>query len=678
MYTKIKGFVGNVPIRLVATVLVAILIPSLLVTVLGLVAVYQADRSVKEQTEESLRIKLRELSARTSREWKNRFERYRYLLLDADERRDYLASFREEPGVVDLVVSDENGLHLVPLVPPAPELALEHDDPELREAQYVEAVDKDYREARDRYLLLFADSSEPAVQLESLLGASRCHEYLEKTDDALRYLDEALRRFGDTVDETGVLRKVPLLLRKVELQSRTASGARLPTARQLFVTLKELESGAEDDRLVAHLVRHYRQRLREFAPHLVKTLEGENDRPALARAIRQEALSGLETPLLKAGRRASPDQPVFVHEELLHFGEATFASFASASREVVVHLLLDRRVFLQDAELYQEDLEIPRGSLESGPLSGRSRSSARVDDQGTVSLAMHPPFQHLEWRFVPPSPAGFRSFKILSLATFTWTVIVLVLTIVVGATLTVRTVLQEMRTARMKTDFVSFISHELKTPLSSIRMLTETIREGRIDNEDELKLCLQMVDQESARLTGLIDRVLEYSRIQSHQKVFHFTSASMDDVVREAVRLFHKRQKDHTRQVEVHSVQHISKIKMDRASMVEVILNLLSNASKYSKPDKKIFVNLRESIDEITVEVVDRGVGIRKRDQRRIFEKFYRAEDYLTRDVEGYGLGLAFARYIARQHKGDIKVISQVNSGSTFVLCLRKTDVMAE
>ena len=76
--------------------------------------------------------------------------------------------------------------------------------------------------------------------------------------------------------------------------------------------------------------------------------------------------------------------------------------------------------------------------------------------------------------------------------------------------------------------------------------------------------------------------------------------------------------------------------------------------------------------------MVDRGVGIRKRDQRRIFEQFYRADDYLTRDIEGYGLGLAFARYIAREHNGDIRVASQVNSGSTFTLCLRKTDVLAE
>ena len=152
----------------------------------------------------------------------------------------------------------------------------------------------------------------------------------------------------------------------------------------------------------------------------------------------------------------------------------------------------------------------------------------------------------------------------------------------------------------------------------------------------------------------------------------------MEDVVREAVRLFQEHNRLDPREVEINAVQRISKIKMDREAMIELFLNLLSNAAKYSSREKKIVLNLRESIDDITVEVVDHGVGIRKRDQKKIFEKFYRAEDYLTREVEGTGLGLTFARYIAKVHNGDIKVSSQVANGSTFTLQLRKSHVLAE
>jgi two-component system phosphate regulon sensor histidine kinase PhoR len=152
----------------------------------------------------------------------------------------------------------------------------------------------------------------------------------------------------------------------------------------------------------------------------------------------------------------------------------------------------------------------------------------------------------------------------------------------------------------------------------------------------------------------------------------------MQEVVGEAIRLFHDHYRDQPRTVEINSAQHISKIRMDRAAMIELLLNLLSNAAKYSPPDKTIVVNLRESITEISVEVVDQGVGIRKRDQKKIFDRFYRADDYLTREVDGTGLGLAFARYIAKVHNGDIKVTSQLGGGSSFTLCLRKTHVLAE
>jgi signal transduction histidine kinase len=201
---------------------------------------------------------------------------------------------------------------------------------------------------------------------------------------------------------------------------------------------------------------------------------------------------------------------------------------------------------------------------------------------------------------------------------------------------------------------------------------------GRVENEEERNLCLRMIDGESERLSKLIDQILQYSRLERHQKKFQFTSCNMDDVVEEAVRIFNKHQKGAPRVVEVNSVQRISKIKMDRPAMIELLLNLLSNAAKYSEADKRIVINVRESIDDISVEVVDDGIGIRKRDQKKIFEKFYRADDYLTRDVEGTGLGLAFARYVAKVHNGDIKVASQLNGGSSFTLQLKKTHVLAE
>ena len=362
-------------------------------------------------------------------------------------------------------------------------------------------------------------------------------------------------------------------------------------------------------------------------------------------------------------------------------GELDVSSFRTDEGELIVHVLLDRERILPEARLLGAEFGLAGDSLRFYSKTMERPQMSYRGTQSLLTLPLPPPLDNLAMEYIPPEgslPKAFRGFNVLTLATFTWAVIVLVVTLLVGVLFTLRSVLREMRTARLKSDFVSFISHELKTPLTAIRMFTETILSGRVADEEESRFCIQMIDQESDRLSKLVEQVLEYSQIEQHQKEFRFVSCDMEEVVQEAARIFKDHNRMDPREIEVNAVQHISKIKMDRAAMVELILNLLSNAAKYSPREKKIVVNLRESIDDISVEVIDRGVGIRKRDQRKIFEKFYRADDYLTRDVEGTGLGLTFARYIAKVHNGDIKVSSQVNSGSTFTLQLKKTHVLAE
>jgi signal transduction histidine kinase len=244
---------------------------------------------------------------------------------------------------------------------------------------------------------------------------------------------------------------------------------------------------------------------------------------------------------------------------------------------------------------------------------------------------------------------------------------------------TLRSILREMHEARLKSDFVSFITHELKTPLSSIRMFTDTLLMGRAGTDGDRRRCIELIDSEATRLAQLIHRVLQFASIERSQHRFHFESCEMSAVVDDAIKLFREHNADADVEIEVNQAQHISHIRMDRSAIIEVLLNLLSNAEKYSRGSpQRIVVNLRESIDHIAVDVVDNGIGISKRDQRRIFEKFFRAQDYLTREVEGTGLGLSFARYIARIHNGDIKVSSIVGHGSTFTLELKKDQVLAE
>ena len=668
MYESFKSYLGGVPIRLIATVMVAILIPSVLVTALGLVTVFEADHFVKDFVRDGYREDLENVTEALEHEWKENLDHFKELLIDANARGAYLAAIREDPFVIDVLYSRRGELTRVEAGKPYPELLSNRQNSALLAAIRMEGVEGKDAEALMLYRPLLGHR-DPTVVLGALLGAARSSRELEDSSDSIRYLDLALARFGSTVDGSGMVRKFPLLYQKFKLLKRRGQPEVSEVARTLLRTLDE-----EGFRVSAEVAAVYREALSEYVSSAVQAKD-----PAFF--IDAELMKSLLVPLEKAA--SSVNSECLVSRLQTGERELLFLTVPTDEAAFVVHLLLDPARFLAQLDEVKDRLHLGDAlllpALPSGSLLDPQKKAGA--EEFLVAKALPSPLSHLELRYFPEPgglPVGFRSFEVLTLATFTWAVMLLVLVIMVGVFYTLRYVLRETRTARLKSDFVSFISHELKTPLAAIKMFTETLREGRVSGEEEQQECLELIERESDRLSSLIDKVLAYSKVESEQKAFQFGSCNMAEVVDEAISLFHAHTSDRPREIKLHSVQDISNIQMDRASMIEVVLNLLSNAAKYSPSETDIIVNIRETVDEITVDVVDKGVGIPKRDHRRIFEKFFRSDDLLTREVEGTGLGLAFSRYIAKVHNGDIRVSSQPESGSVFTLQLKKTHVLAE
>ena len=648
--------------------MVAILIPSVLVTALGLVTVFEADHFVKDFVRDGYREDLENVTEALEHEWKENLDHFKELLIDANARGAYLAAIREDPFVIDVLYSRRGELTRVEAGKPYPELLSNRQNSALLAAIRMEGVEGKDAEALMLYRPLLSHR-DPTVVLGALLGAARSSRELEDSSDSIRYLDLALARFGSTVDGSGMVRKFPLLYQKFKLLKRRGQPEAAEVARTLLRTLDE-----EGFRVSAEVAAVYREALSEHVSSAVQA-------KAPAFFIDAELLKSLLVPLEKAA--SSVNSECLVSRLQAGERELLFLTVPTDETAFVVHLLLDSARFLAQLDEVKDRLHLGDAlllpALPSGSLLDPQKKAGA--EEFLVAKALPSPLSHLELRYFPEPgglPVGFRSFEVLTLATFTWAVMLLVLVIMVGVFYTLRYVLRETRTARLKSDFVSFISHELKTPLAAIKMFTETLREGRVSGEEEQQECLELIERESDRLSSLIDKVLAYSKVESEQKAFQFGSCNMAEVVDEAVSLFHAHTSDRPREIKLHSVQDISNIQMDRASMIEVVLNLLSNAAKYSPSETDIIVNIRETVDEITVDVVDKGVGIPKRDHRRIFEKFFRSDDLLTREVEGTGLGLAFSRYIAKVHNGDIRVSSQPESGSVFTLQLKKTHVLAE
>lgn len=247
-------------------------------------------------------------------------------------------------------------------------------------------------------------------------------------------------------------------------------------------------------------------------------------------------------------------------------------------------------------------------------------------------------------------------------------------TLALGVIYTGRTLYREARLSRMKTDFVSLVSHELRTPITSIRMFIETLAMGRVKEPQELQTVLDLLSKETARLSGMIESVLDWSRIESGKKTYRKEKVAASTLADAAVEAFKAQHIGTELPLAVTIGASLGNVEIDRDALSGALLNLLQNAWKYSKDDKRIELRVANDDEFVVFEVEDHGVGIPRREQKRIFDRFYRVDSLLTRVTEGSGLGLSIAQRIVQAHDGWISVDSVPGRGSTFRIHLPRAD----
>lgn len=249
----------------------------------------------------------------------------------------------------------------------------------------------------------------------------------------------------------------------------------------------------------------------------------------------------------------------------------------------------------------------------------------------------------------------------------------LVLAIGIGSWLIVRSLNSELTLARQKTDFVSNVSHELKTPLTSIRMFSELLADGRVADTGKQHSYLHIISAEAARLTRLINNVLDFSRMERGEKKYNFQPCDLAEIVRSAAETFRPHLEANGFRFGVEMPSTAISIRGDADALSQVIVNLLSNAEKYSNGGKEVSLQLEQKqspLPYVEVRVLDRGTGVPGGSEEKIFEKFYRAHDSLGSGIQGSGLGLTIARQIARAHRGDVIYEPREGGGSCFLLRL--------
>jgi signal transduction histidine kinase len=247
---------------------------------------------------------------------------------------------------------------------------------------------------------------------------------------------------------------------------------------------------------------------------------------------------------------------------------------------------------------------------------------------------------------------------------------VLSLLLVGGLALVYRSVSKEVALARLKSDFVSNVSHELRTPLSLIRLYAETLELGRIKTQEKKEEYYCIIRKESERLTALINNILDFSRIEAGRKEYDFRETDIAELVRNTLDAYRYQIEQQGFAFEQSIDPSIPAVRVDREAIARALVNLVNNALKYSSDEKFLGVKLYRANGLLKLEVVDHGIGIARREQSKIFEKFYRTGDPLVHNTKGSGLGLSLVRHITHAHGGEVEVESTPGKGSKFTLSL--------
>jgi len=224
--------------------------------------------------------------------------------------------------------------------------------------------------------------------------------------------------------------------------------------------------------------------------------------------------------------------------------------------------------------------------------------------------------------------------------------------------------------ARLQNDFLSSVSHELRTPLTSINLLLASLEGNRLDPADRER-ALALLTQENARLEALVNRLIELTKLETGGHVFARAVVDVAGLIDEATAAFQVASLTRPTAVAV-SVEPGLTVVGDRGTLVSAVVNLLTNAWKYTDDDKQITVRATASKRWVEIAVTDNGIGMSKAEQRLAFTRFARAKKAVDRKTPGVGLGLAFVRAIVRGHRGKVTIDSAVGRGTTMTIKLRR------
>ena len=237
-----------------------------------------------------------------------------------------------------------------------------------------------------------------------------------------------------------------------------------------------------------------------------------------------------------------------------------------------------------------------------------------------------------------------------------------------GAMLVLQDVTEQEKLDKMRKEFVANVSHELRTPLTTIRSYTETLLDGALDNKEYTLNFLKVINSESERMTRLVKDLLQLSKLDYDKMEWNMKSLSILNILRDCVVKMEMAAKQKNQSLSFEAIGELCEINGDKDRIEQVIINIISNAIKYTPENGSIKVTAKRLKDSVEIRIADSGIGIPKDDLPRLFERFYRVDKARSRSMGGTGLGLSIAKNIVEAHKGSIRIESEYGKGSEVII----------
>jgi signal transduction histidine kinase len=563
---------------------------------------------------------------------------------------------------------------------------------EIQAAQQLEFREKDYARALAAYRRCLQPASDPLLRGIILNAIARVQKKSGLLKDAVSTYKNIVRDCGRVIIPGG-LPLVPSASLEICLLSRELGNSpdSLQTSLGLYRSLLHQEwklERAEFD--------FFAERAKTLVQEALSSLPGSLDlaafRGEFQRLKAEEAEQRKKTERMIAFEKAAPlvleakirgrtDQPNVPFTRLaFDFGSDSYlvsmtgpTAPAGGASDLAWGMIIDAERLKENALLPALREHFPSGETtwavkEKG---GLALLSSENPPSGPVTLRMNfakIPDWTLEFHLSPPRL--LRTFLLSRRGLYSMVFLLIAGILVFGLALTIRAVSHELELARLKSDFVSTVSHEFKSPLTSIRQLAEMLQSGRVPSQERRQQYYDVLLEQSERLSLLTDNILSLARIEEGRAEFTFESTDLTALLSGVVSSFQERVRHEGFGVELKVAGSIPSVAVDRAALSQAVANLIDNAFKYSGGSKKIEVTASAEGPSLAIAVKDFGIGIKKEDIPKLFERFYRGGDQLTRTVKGSGLGLTLVKEIVQAHRGTVRVESEPGKGSVFSILL--------